>query len=209
MDNGQRPPNGVNAEMLQQALRSFGTGNAPASSAELAALAQRMGIMLPTPGGVASPAVAAAGTQYIFVTLQPIEMAWPAPQVVGVERVSEVTPVPNTVPWVLGVANLRGAITSVVDLRRFFGLSPQPITTQSRVIVASAGSMIIGFLVDGVNEIRIIPPEAQKQEGIRQVSPPWLIPYVDAQAQLGERRIFVIDIERLLFADSLHRYRAD
>lgn len=209
MDNGQRPPNGVNAETLQQALRAFGTGSAPASSAELAALAQRMGIALPVAGIIPPQAEVVAGTQYVFVALDAIEMAWPAPKIAGVERINDVTVVPNTASWVLGVASLRGAITSVVDLRRFFGLSPQAMTTRSRVVVASAGGMVIGFLVDGVNEIRVIPPEAQTADGIRQVSPPWLMPYVEAQAQLGERRIFVVDIERLLFADNLHHYRAD
>jgi purine-binding chemotaxis protein CheW len=209
MDNGQRSPNGVNAEMLQQALRAFGTGNAPANTAELAALAQRMGIALPTVGVASSQTEATTGTQYVFLALDTIEMAWPAPKVVGVERISDVTPVPNTASWVLGVASLRGAITSVVDLRRFFGLLPQAMSARSRVVVAAAGGMVIGFLVDGVNEIRVIPPEAQTADGIRQVSPPWLLPYVAAQAQLGERRIFVVDIERLLFADNLHHYRAD
>lgn len=209
MDNGQQPPNGVNGEMLQQALRAFGTGNAPANSAELVALAQRMGIALPATGVAPPLAEATNGTQYVFIALDNAEMAWPAPKVAGVERISEVTPVPNTAAWVLGVASLRGAITSVVDLRRFFGLPHQAMTARSRVIVASAGGMVIGFLADGVNEIRVIPPEAQTSDGIRQVSPSWLLPYVEAQAQLGERRIFVVDIERLLFADNLHHYRAD
>ncbi len=208
MENGQRPGSGVDAEKLQQALRAFGAGG-PANPAELTELAQRMGLSLSATGGAAQRADAPAGQQYIFVGLDTVEMAWPAAQVAGVERVGEFTPVPNTASWVLGVANLRGTITSVVDLRRFFGLMPQAMTPRSRIVVASVRGMVIGFLVDGVNAIQNIPPEAQTQEGLRQSSPPWLFPYVVAQAQSAGRWIFVVDIERLLFADSIHHYRAD
>jgi len=208
MENGQRPATPVNAEMLQQALRAFGTGNVPTNSVELAAMAQRMGIPLPsaTDAPRADPPV---GTQYVFIALDSLDIAWPASKVAGVERVNEITSVPNTVPWVLGVANLRGAITSVVDLRRFFGLPPTATTPRSRIVVASAAGMIIGFLVDGVNEIRAVPPEAQFTEGVRGTLPAWLVPYVDAATTVNGRRILIMDIERFLFADSLHHYRAD
>jgi purine-binding chemotaxis protein CheW len=208
MENGQRSANSVDAERLQQALRAFGAGG-PANPAELTELAQRMGLSLPATGGAAPRAEAPVGPQYVFVGLDTVEMAWPASQVAGVERVGEFTPVPNTVSWVLGVANLRGTITSVVDLRRFFGLMPQAMTVRSRIVVASVRGMVIGFLVDGVNAIQNIPIEAQTQEGIRQSSPPWLFPYVTAQAQSAGRWIFVVDIERLLFTDAIHHYRAD
>ncbi len=197
---------GLNADALQQALRAFGAGGPPPASADLAALVQRMGL----PNAPAQPAPAeSAGPQYIFILLGGIDMAWPAAKVVGVEKVSAITPVPNTAEWVLGVANLRGAITSVVDLRYFLGLPREAATSRSRIVVASASGMIIGFNVDAVNEIRVVPPEGMTYDGTRQAGPPWLSPYVDALAQIGGRRALVIDLERLLFADALHHYRAD
>ena len=201
----------MNADMLQQALRAFGTegGNPlPVNPAELAALAQRAGLTLDN-GQVASRAASATGIQYVFIVLHDIELAWPAANVAGVERVVDITTVPNTATWVLGVANLRGTITSVIDLRRFFGLPSAPPTTRSRIIVTSASGMVIGFLVDGVNEMSAVPAEAHMRDGVRHVAPPWAATYIDAYIQSGNRRIFIMDLERFLFSDSLHRYRTD
>ncbi len=120
MDAAHRPPGPVNPEALQEALRAFGASPSGAPTSEMAALAQRMGL-------TASPPVegaAFAGMQYVLIRLHEQDIAFPAPHVIGVERVTEVTPVPNTVAWVLGIANLRGAITSVVDLRAFLGIAP-------------------------------------------------------------------------------------
>jgi len=205
MDNGQRAGGQVNAEMLQQALRAFGTsGTNPAQTAELAALAQRMGLQ-----NVPAPLTEARGPQYVLIALGESEIALPAAHVIGVERVGDITLVPNTVTWVLGVANLRGAITSVVDLRQFWGLPRAEITPRSRVIVASAKDMIVGFLVDGVAEFRALPDEQHAHTTARQQAPLWLAPYVDAVTAIAGRRIFILDVEKLLFADNLHRYRSD
>ncbi|MBA3827270.1 MAG: purine-binding chemotaxis protein CheW, partial [Ktedonobacterales bacterium] len=160
---------------------------------------------------------AVRGPQFLVVALAGTEVALPANNVAGVERVSDITQVPNTVAWVLGVANLRGAITSVVDLRGFLGLPREAVTTRSRVVVATARDMTIGFLVDGVAEFLPIPEATRSQDNLRQSAPPWLGSYVVALAQVPgtaqsperARTIFLLDVEKLLFADSLHRYQAD
>jgi chemotaxis signal transduction protein len=192
---------------LQQALRAFGSGSAPPTPAEAAVLAQRLGLQSGVPGlGMTE----ASGPQFVLVRMGELEMGWPAANVVGVERVSEITPVPFTAEWLLGIANLRGAITSVVDLRYFLGMPRASVTAQSRIVVASANGMVIGFLVDGINEIRVVPPEAQAREIVRQAAPPWLAPFVESVAQIAEgRRVLIIDLQRLLFADALHQYRMD
>jgi chemotaxis signal transduction protein len=214
MENGQRPGNSqVNAEALQQALRAFGaqgvSSASPAQAAELAVLAQRMGLPTPTPAVPQAPTAAAAGPQFVICALGGLEIALPAAHVSGVERVGDITPVPNTVAWVLGVANLRGAITSVVDLRQLWGLPREEITARARVVVATAKDMIIGFLVDGVAEFRALPSTAPNRDAARQQAPAWLAPYVMDAVVVAGRRIFALDVETLLFADMLHRYRAD
>lgn len=195
---------GMSAETLQEGLRAFGAGNGAPPSAEMLALAQRMGLQT-------SPDTAprVAGQQWILVALGEVETAWPAPQVAGVERLGEITPVPNTRQWVLGVANLRGAITSVVDLRRYLGLPTQAPTARSRVLVASANGMTVGFLVDGVNEMCVIPESARAPDAARANAPVWLAPYSAGLARVNGRPVLLLDIVALLFADALHRYRSD
>jgi purine-binding chemotaxis protein CheW len=126
----------------------------------------------------------------------------------GVERVSDITPVPNTVPWVLGVLNLHGAIVSVVDLRSFFGMPPQSITPRTRLLVLTKRDMSIGMVVDGVTEMRTLDGD-QAPAYSSGIIPAWATSYASRAINLEGRTILLLDPERLLFAEKMHRYRAD
>lgn len=45
-------------------------------------------------------------------------------------------PVPHTLPWFIGVANLRGILAGVVDLAGFLGLPAQPVVGEHARVVA-------------------------------------------------------------------------
>lgn len=50
-----------------------------------------------------------------------------------------ITPVPNTLPFLLGLTNLRGEILPIADLGRFIGLEPVEChQAQSRILVVEA-----------------------------------------------------------------------
>lgn len=65
--------------------------------------------------------------------------------------ISELTPVPCTPPFVLGIINLRGQILSVIDIKRLFGLPEKGITQLNKVIVLSSEDMEFGVLADEVS----------------------------------------------------------
>ena len=68
--------------------------------------------------------------------------------------VPRVTQVPGVKSWLMGIANLRGAVMSVVDLREFFdGKSTVP-TPNSRLVVVRSGEWSYGLLVDEVIGMR-------------------------------------------------------
>jgi twitching motility protein PilI len=60
------------------------------------------------------------------------------------------TLVPGTKPWLLGVANIRGNLVAVVDLRGFIEGGRTPIVDRSRVLVARQTGGAVGLLVDEV-----------------------------------------------------------
>jgi len=62
----------------------------------------------------------------------------------------ELTPVPGTPSFVLGVVNHRGRILPVLDLRRLLNLAGQGIPERSRVVVVEAGGMTFGIFTDAV-----------------------------------------------------------
>ncbi|MDA8412819.1 MAG: chemotaxis protein CheW [Desulfobacteraceae bacterium] len=75
----------------------------------------------------------------------------------AVHPLKELTPLPCTPSFVLGVINLRGQILSIIDLREFFDLPERGVSGLSKVIVLRSDSMEFGLLADAVIEARWIP----------------------------------------------------
>lgn len=74
-------------------------------------------------------------------------------QVQEVLRYSEIAPVPGAPSYVLGIINLRGNVVTVIDTRHRFGLGPDEITNNSRIVIIEADQYVVGILVDSVSEV--------------------------------------------------------
>jgi purine-binding chemotaxis protein CheW len=217
---GDREPpqrGGASSEILQRALQSLqGGAGGMLSPDQVAEIAQRVGMTQPGQladlsrlfaGSVAEGVPVPAVPQQLVFSLADTECSLPAEAVQAVERLTEVTPVPNTMPWVLGVVQVRGTIYSVVDLRGFFDLPPAPITVRTRLLVVTVRDMAVGLVVDGVTEMR--PLDDAVTQGYAAATPDWAAPYAERTTIIDGRSVVMLDPERLLFADKLHRYRAD
>ena len=77
-------------------------------------------------------------------------------QVKEIIRVEEITRIPNAPEFVEGVINLRGQITTIINLRKRFGMEPKEIDTNTRIIVFDHGKNTIGMMVDTVNEVKYL-----------------------------------------------------
>ncbi len=69
----------------------------------------------------------------------------------------DLTPLPCTPPFVVGIVNLRGRIISVVDLKVFFGIPRETISEKALVLVLESPQMEMGILVDALVGVRRIP----------------------------------------------------
>jgi purine-binding chemotaxis protein CheW len=74
-------------------------------------------------------------------------------QVQEVLRYTEIAPVPGAPDYVLGIINLRGNVVTVIDTRSRFGLPPNEITDNSRIVIIEAEKQVVGILVDSVAEV--------------------------------------------------------
>jgi len=70
-----------------------------------------------------------------------------------------VTLVPGAKSWLLGVANVRGNLVPVVDLRDFVGGGRSPNTETTRVLVVRQHGGSVGLLVDEVQGQRSFSEE--------------------------------------------------
>ncbi len=70
--------------------------------------------------------------------------------VLEVISLKEVTSLPHTPAFVIGVINYRGRILSIIDLKAFFNLPRKGLPEFARLIVLSDGKMEFGLLADQI-----------------------------------------------------------
>ncbi len=61
-----------------------------------------------------------------------------------------VTHVPGARDWIAGLANLRGQLLPIIDLRQFLGAGSNRGVRTARVLVAENGDVLVGIIVDEV-----------------------------------------------------------
>jgi purine-binding chemotaxis protein CheW len=83
-------------------------------------------------------------------------------QVREIRKVEDITKVPKMPQYIEGVMNLRGQITTVIDLKKRLNIvSDGPSrSTQSRIIVAEVGDNQLGIIVDAVEDVMRVPKES-------------------------------------------------
>lgn len=75
---------------------------------------------------------------------------------VGITEVEEILPLPQSTPvpgakeWLLGLANVRGNLVTIVDLGWFLFGSRTPITARTRLILTRLQGRYLGLIVDEV-----------------------------------------------------------
>lgn len=74
-----------------------------------------------------------------------------------IDRLQQITRVPQAISFVEGVIHVRGTIIPVVDLARRFGLEPIVADRLTRIIIAGLRGQSIGFIVSAVTEVVAIP----------------------------------------------------
>jgi len=105
-------------------------------------------------GATASPeAPGAAGAEWVGVAVRMAGELYlvareEAREVLGIP--SPLTRVPGARGWVLGLANIRGQLYPIIDLRAFLGGGATPITRLTRILVVNHRDVPAGLVVDEV-----------------------------------------------------------
>ena len=92
----------------------------------------------------------------LVVALEPERYGLRLQQVQQVRELGAVTPLPGTPPFWAGLANLRGRLLPVLDLRHYLGMAPAEATGSRKLVVVAArtGGLEIALLVDDVLAVR-------------------------------------------------------
>jgi purine-binding chemotaxis protein CheW len=111
----------------------------------------------------------------------------------GVHPLRELTPLPCTPPFVLGIVNVRGRILPVLDLKRFFDLPERGLTDLHRMILVRGNGLELGLLADVIVGVRSVAaddlqPSLPTLSGIR----------ADYLKGVSVERLVVLDLDRIL-----------
>ena len=118
---------------------------------------------------------------------------------------SEVTQVPQTPDYMLGVINLRGSVVPVIDMRRKFNMEVADRTRNSCIVVVEVDvdgePVTVGALADSVREVIDLDPS--------QIEPPPRIgtrlntEFIKGMGNLDDRFVIILDIDKVFSLDDL------
>lgn len=118
-----------------------------------------------------------------------------------INRMVEITRVPQTPDYVEGVINLRGKVIPIVDLRKRFNLEVKEYDKNTRIVVVDITGNIMGMVVDSVSEVLRLSSDTI-------VPPPEIVTgvnseYIKGVAKLEDRLLIFLDLSRVIDFDEM------
>jgi purine-binding chemotaxis protein CheW len=134
--------------------------------------------------------------QLVTFTLDDVEFGLDIDRVQEITPRTDITPVPGSPSFVLGIVNLRGSIIPVLDSRLRFHLPAKAPTSKTRIIILDLAGQPTGLMVDSVSEVvklddftlRDTPPLVA---GVRS-------DYLAGMVTAANRLITLINLEKIL-----------
>jgi|SRR6185437_5511973 len=116
----------------------------------------------------------------------------------NVHPLRELTPLPCTPAFILGLVNIRGRVLPVIDLKKFFALPEHGLTDLHRIILVRGHDLEVGLLADVIVGMRAMAPASLQPPlptltGIR----------ADYLRGIGDERLIVLDLQRILTDPSI------
>ena len=113
-----------------------------------------------------------------------------------INRMFQITKVPNAPGFVDGIVNLRGRVIPVLDLRAKLGMERKEHDKNTRIIVVEVEGKSAGFIVDAVKEVLRIP------ESITE-APPEIVTGINSEfimsvAKLDDRLITLLELKKII-----------
>ena len=121
--------------------------------------------------------------------------------VIEIVGVQEITRVPNMPHFVRGVINLRGQVIPVIDVRERFSMPSRDYDARTCVIVVKIDDVMVGMVVDTVNEVREIP-EASISEPPK-VGGAQAQDFIKSMGRVGENVLILLDVRKLIGKEEL------
>jgi purine-binding chemotaxis protein CheW len=136
--------------------------------------------------------------QLVTFTLDNEEFGVDILKVQEINKMIDITRIPNAPPFVEGVINLRGKIIPIVDLRKRLGFEAKTSDKSTRIIVVELDGIVLGFVVDSVSEVLRISESTVEP-------PPPLVAGIDSEyiqgvGKLENRLLILLELKKVFNA---------
>lgn len=114
----------------------------------------------------------------------------------SIERLTEITKVPNAPNFMKGIIHLRGDIIPIIDLKERLGMEGIKPTNQTRIIIIQMQNLQIGLLVDAATDVldidvAIVDTITAFHEGIDKE-------YIEGVAKLADVLLILLRLDKIL-----------
>ena len=138
--------------------------------------------------------------QLVVFDLEKEEYGVEISQVREIIKMEEISKIPRAPDYIEGVINLRGQVTTVISLRKKFGLAEKEVDQYTRIIVAEVDGLTLGITVDAVNEVLKLPlKDIEATPAI--VANDVDTKYLRGVGKLDDRLLILLDIRRIMNDD--------
>ena len=134
-------------------------------------------------------------SRYLSFSLGQEEYAIPLLSVKEVIAIPELTPIPSSPPYFLGIMNLRGQVISILDLRQKLGIKPQNLT-ETAVIICDLSPLTIGVVVDSINSV--LSPKENEVAGKPEMQNNKNTEYITGVFKTEEKLVLLLDLAKAL-----------
>ncbi len=112
-----------------------------------------------------------------------------------INRLTEITKVPQAPSFVEGVINLRGKVIPIIDIRKRFGMSLKECDKDTRIVVVDIETSVMGMIVDAVSEVLRIP--ATTVEPAPDIATSVSSEYIRGVAKLEDRLLILLELGKI------------
>jgi purine-binding chemotaxis protein CheW len=120
-----------------------------------------------------------------------------------INRMTEITPVPNSDECIKGVINLRGKVIPVVDLRIKFKIPESEYSKNTCIIIIEGKSGEVGIIVDSVNAVILLDKDHIEPAPV--LSQNDETSFVIGMGKSEEKVVILVDIIRCVAKENLNK----
>jgi purine-binding chemotaxis protein CheW len=139
-------------------------------------------------------------TQLVVFRLGTEEFGVDISQVREIIRVGDITRIPGSPRYVDGVINLRGQVTTVVNLRNRLGLDGKAMDGNARIMILEVDKNIVGVIVDSVTEVKNLT-RLQIETLPDALSSTVSSKYIQGVGKLDGRLLILVDLKQVIKDD--------